>query len=595
MGYGGGYGGGGRSGGGGYGSGGGSRYGGGGGGYSNGGGYGGGGGGYGGGRGGFDDSRGGGGNWDMRDSFSDMKSVNYSEVENFIQIVKNFYQECEAVRNRTEEEVMAWRSENEVFVQGTANFKPILEFMEAGIPDYLMATVSGQGYQKPTIIQSQSWPIALSGVDMTGIARTGSGKTLAFVLPAIIHIMAQPDLRAGDGPVACILAPTRELAKQCQEVAETFGTPCGVRTVAVYGGADKGQQIRALDNGAHIVVACPGRLLDLIQSRKTNLHRTTYLVLDEADRMLDMGFEPQIRKIVGQIRKDRQTVMFSATWPKEIQKLANDFMNDPTQIFIGNQELTINTNITQLVEVVQEYEKNNKFMDFFKKSANSGQKTLIFTDTKRECDNLSYILNRMGGARCAAIHGDKDQRERERVLNDFRTNRITVLVATDVAARGLDIDDIGFVINYDFPTQIEDYVHRIGRTARGNAKGTAFSLITEKQAKCAKQLCELLTQSNQYVSEELKNLQYCAPSGGRGRGGGKRGPSGGFGGPPKRGRHDGGRGGGGFGGGRGGGGGRFGDRNGGGGGRFGDRNGGGGGFGGGRGGGFGGGGGRGRY
>ena len=286
-----------------------------------------------------------------------MKNVDYSSVQNFVQIVKNFYQECDAVRSRTEEDVMTWRHQNDVFVDGSANFKPILEFMEAGIPEYLMTTVRSQKYEKPTVIQSQSWPIALSGVDMTGIARTGSGKTLAFVLPAIIHIMAQPDLRQGDGPVALILAPTRELAKQCQEVAETFGRPCGVNTVAVYGGADKGSQIRQLEKGAHIVVACPGRLLDLIQSNKTNLHRTTYLTLDEADRMLDMGFEPQIRKIVGQIRKDRQTLMFSATWPKEIQKLAGDFMNDPTLIFIGNQELTVNKNITQIVEVVQEYEK----------------------------------------------------------------------------------------------------------------------------------------------------------------------------------------------------------------------------------------------
>ena len=303
-----------------------------------------------------------------------MKNVDYSSVQNFVQIVKNFYQECEDVRNRTEEEVMNWRTTNEVYVDGTANFKPILEFMEAGIPEYLMATVREQKYEKPTIIQSQAWPIALSGVDMTGIARTGSGKTLAFVLPAIIHIMAQPDLRPQDGPVALILAPTRELAKQCQEVAETFGTPCGVRTVAVYGGADKGQQIRQLEKGAHIVVACPGRLLDLIQSNKTNLHRTTYLCLDEADRMLDMGFEPQIRKIVGQIRQDRQTLMFSATWPKEIQKLAMDFMNDPTLIFIGNQELTVNKNITQHVAVVQEYEKNKTFMDFFQKNCMGGSK-----------------------------------------------------------------------------------------------------------------------------------------------------------------------------------------------------------------------------
>lgn len=210
-----------------------------------------------------------------------MKAVDYNSVANFIPIVKEFYQECEAVQNRSEAEVMEWRSQKEVYVQGPANFKPILQFIEAGIPDYLMQTISAANYLTPTTIQSQSWPIgkliinpdallmtflALSGADMQGIARTGSGKTLAFVLPAIIHIMAQPDLRPGDGPVAVILAPTRELAKQVQEVAEQFGRPCGVNTVAVYGGADKRSQIGALDKGAHIVVACPGRLLDLIHS-----------------------------------------------------------------------------------------------------------------------------------------------------------------------------------------------------------------------------------------------------------------------------------------------------------------------------------------
>ncbi|CAG5112350.1 Oidioi.mRNA.OKI2018_I69.chr2.g6574.t2.cds [Oikopleura dioica] len=368
---------------------------------------------------------------------------------------------------------------------------------------------------------------------MQGIARTGSGKTLAFVLPAIIHIMAQPDLRPGDGPVAVILAPTRELAKQVQEVAEQFGRPCGVNTVAVYGGADK---------------------------RRTNLHRTTFLILDEADRMLDMGFEPQIRKIVGQIRQDRQTLMFSATWPKEIQKLAADFMKTPTQIFIGNQELTANPNIEQIVEVVNDFDKPMRFNYWFQTI--TSKKILVFTDTKRDCDNLAYTMSN-GRVRCAAIHGDKDQRERERVLMDFRNGRINVLVATDVAARGLDIDDIGTVINYDFPSQVEDYVHRIGRTARGENKGKSISFITSKHAKHAAALIKLLEQAGQLVPPELVQLSHDAPVGG-GRGGGRGqkrsfGGGQGGGGPMKRGRggfggSGGGRGGGGsFGGGRGGG------------------------------------------
>jgi ATP-dependent RNA helicase DDX5/DBP2 len=189
-----------------------------------------------------------------------------------------------------------------------------------------------QKYDTPTVIQSQSWPIALSGLDMIGIARTGSGKTLSFILPAIIHIMAQPDLRPNDGPVALVLCPTRELAKQVKKEAQKFGADCGVNAVAIYGGTDKNRQIAELNKGAHIVVACPGRLLDLLNQGKINLHRTTYLVLDEADRMLDMGFEPQIRKVIGQIRAERQTLMFSATWPKSVQTLAADFATSATKV-----------------------------------------------------------------------------------------------------------------------------------------------------------------------------------------------------------------------------------------------------------------------
>jgi len=445
--------------------------------------------------------------WNSMSSFNNMKAVDWNQVTNLIQVVKNFYKECPSVQARTNEEVVKWREENKVRVVGNSPMKPILSFAEAGLPQYLMKIIQQQKYETPTVIQAQSWPIALSGNDMIGIARTGSGKTLAFCLPAIIHIMAQQDLRSGDGPIALILSPTRELAKQVDEVAKLFGKCCGINSVAVYGGADKNVQISQLNKGAHIVVACPGRLLDLINQKKLNLHRTTYLVMDEADRMLDMGFEPQIRKVVGQIRKDRQTLMFSATWPDSVQKLAHDFMNDPTQIYIGNQGIAANANIKQIVEVITEPEKQNKFLNFFREAHQKGQKILVFTDTKRECDNLAYNLNKMRHRTCAAIHGDKDQRERERVLNDFRHGRVTTLIATDVAARGLDIDDVGYVINYDFPHTVEDYVHRIGRTGRANATGTAYSLITEKHAKCVNDLIKVLEGSGNEVPDDLFKLK----------------------------------------------------------------------------------------
>lgn len=445
--------------------------------------------------------------WNNMASFNNMKAVDWDKVTNLIQIVKNFYTEALSVSARTTEEVTDWRKKNSVRVVGTANMKPILTFEEACIPPYLMNIIRQQHYEAPTVIQSQSWPIALSGCDMVGIARTGSGKTLAFCLPAIVHIMAQPDLRSGDGPVALILSPTRELAKQVEEVARLYGKTCHINSVAVYGGADKNSQISLLNKGAHIVVACPGRLLDLINQKKLNLHRTTYVVMDEADRMLDMGFEPQIRKVVGQIRKDRQTLMFSATWPTSVQKLANDFMNDPTQIYIGNEGLAVNSNIKQIIDVITENEKQEKFMTFFHESIQKGHKILVFTDTKRECDNLAYVLNKQRHRSCAAIHGDKDQRERERVLNDFRNGRVSTLIATDVAARGLDIDDVGFVINYDFPHTVEDYVHRIGRTGRANQTGTAYSLITEKHSKCVNDLIKVLEESGSEVPEALIRMK----------------------------------------------------------------------------------------
>lgn len=255
---------------------------------------------------------------------------------------KHFYKEHPTTAARSPEVVQQFWATNQITIRGARCPNPILTFQEACMPDYVNRVLQQQNWIQPTPIQAQGWPIALSGMDIVGIAQTGSGKTLSYILPAIIHINHQPYLERGDGPICLVLVPTRELAQQVAQVADLFGCTSSVRNVCVYGGAPKGPQIRDIERGAEICIATPGRLIDLLDARKTNLRRCTYLVLDEADRMLDMGFEPQIRKIVDQVRPDRQTLMWSATWPKEVQQLAESFLKNYVQINIGSTQLTAN-------------------------------------------------------------------------------------------------------------------------------------------------------------------------------------------------------------------------------------------------------------
>lgn len=273
---------------------------------------------------------------------------------------KNFYNPHPSVLDRSPYEVEDYRNKHEITVSGLDVPNPIQQFEEANFPDYVMQSISGQGYKEPTAIQAQGWPIAMSGKNLVGIAQTGSGKTLAYILPAMVHINNQPPIRRGDGPIALVLAPTRELAQQIQQVASDFGNTSYVRNTCIFGGAPKREQGRDLERGVEIVIATPGRLIDFLEKGTTNLQRCTYLVLDEADRMLDMGFEPQIRKIIDQIRPDRQTLMWSATWPKEVKKLAEDYLGDYIQINIGSLQLSANHNILQIVDICQEHEKENK-------------------------------------------------------------------------------------------------------------------------------------------------------------------------------------------------------------------------------------------
>ncbi|XP_056460881.1 probable ATP-dependent RNA helicase DDX17 isoform X1 [Gadus chalcogrammus] len=435
---------------------------------------------------------------------------------------KDFYKEHLDVQRMSQYELEEFRSKKEITVRGSGCPKPVTSFSQAHFPQHVMDVMLQQNFKEPTAIQAQGFPLALSGRDMVGVAQTGSGKTLAYLLPGIVHINHQPYLERGDGPICLVLAPTRELAQQVQTVAAVYGKTSRLKSTCVYGGAPKGPQIRDLERGVEICIATPGRLIDFLESGKTNLGRCTYLVLDEADRMLDMGFEPQIRKIVDQIRPDRQTLMWSATWPKEVRQLAEDFLRDYVQINVGALELSANHNILQIVDVCTENEKDRKLFQLMEEITEEKEnKTIIFVETKKRCDELTRRMRRDGWpAMC--IHGDKTQPERDWVLTEFRSGKAPILIATDVASRGLDVEDVKFVINYDYPNSSEDYIHRIGRTARSTNTGTAYTFFTAGNLRQARALVRVLEEARQTVSPKLLQLVSSGRGGGGGGGGRSR-------------------------------------------------------------------------
>ncbi|CAI9777327.1 unnamed protein product [Fraxinus pennsylvanica] len=397
----------------------------------------------------------------------------------------------------------SYRCRHDITVTGDNVPQPFTSFEATGFPSEILREVYNAGFSTPTPIQAQSWPIALQGSDVVAIAKTGSGKTLGYLIPGFTHIKQRrnnPRL----GPTVLVLSPTRELATQILDEAAKFGKSSKISCTCLYGGAPKGPQLRDLDRGVDVVVATPGRLNDILEMRRVSLRQVSYLVLDEADRMLDMGFEPQIRKIVKEVPTSRQTLMYTATWPKEVRRIAADLLVKPVQINMGNvDELAANKAITQYVEVLSPVEKHRRLEQILR-SQEPGSRIIIFCSTKKMCDQLARTLTRQFDA--AAIHGDKSQGERDHVLSQFRTGRSPVLVATDVAARGLDIKDIRVVINFDFPTGIEDYVHRIGRTGRAGATGEAFTFFCDKDAKHASDLVKVLNGANQCVPVEIRDL-----------------------------------------------------------------------------------------
>ncbi|XP_015595462.1 ATP-dependent RNA helicase p62 [Cephus cinctus] len=473
---------------------------------------------------------------------SNLRKPNW-EYESLKPFKKDFYVPHPNVQTRHPQEVEIFREEKQITLKGEKIPNPIQYFEEGNFPDYVMQGIRKQGFSEPTAIQAQGWPIAMSGRNMVGIAQTGSGKTLGYILPAIVHINSQQPLNRGDGPIALVLAPTRELAQQIQTVANDFGSLSYVRNTCIFGGAPKGGQARDLERGVEICIATPGRLIDFLERGTTNLRRCTYLVLDEADRMLDMGFEPQIRKIIEQIRPDRQVLMWSATWPKEVRNLAEEYLTDYTQLNIGSLTLSANHNILQIVDVCQEHEKESKLGTLLQEIGNvneDGGKTIIFVETKKKVENITRNIRRYGWP-AVCMHGDKSQQERDYVLREFRNKKGSILVATDVAARGLDVDDVKYVINFDYPSSSEDYIHRIGRTGRSQSTGTSYAFFTPQNSRQAKDLINVLQEANQVINPKLSELAARGGGGGGyggrnrwGYGGGGRGRENTFSGSHKR-------------------------------------------------------------
>ncbi|KAH7885755.1 P-loop containing nucleoside triphosphate hydrolase protein [Phlebopus sp. FC_14] len=429
--------------------------------------------------------------------------------------------------------------------------EPVNTFTNPPLDPVLLENISFARYTTPTPVQKYSIPIVAANRDLMACAQTGSGKTGGFLFPILSASFASGPRAPPETPhmgysqqrkaypTALILAPTRELVSQIHEEARKFAYRSWVRPAVVYGGADINQQLRLIDRGCDLLSATPGRLVDLIERGRISLANIRYLVLDEADRMLDMGFEPQIRRIVqGEDMsgvQDRQTLMFSATFPRDIQMLARDFLKDYIFLSVGRVGST-SENITQKIEYVEDHDKRSVLLDVLASDAPGGL-TLIFVETKRMADMLSDFLmaNRLPAT---SIHGDRSQREREMALQTFRTGRTPILVATAVAARGLDIPNVTHVINYDLPSDIDDYVHRIGRTGRAGNTGVSTAFFNRGNKNIVRDLVELLREANQEIPPWLESVVQETTLGSSFRGRGRGGGSGGGGGRGRGGNRD---------------------------------------------------------
>ncbi|CAF1073639.1 unnamed protein product [Rotaria sp. Silwood1] len=438
----------------------------------------------------------------------DMMITNHDKIY-YRPFRKEFYTAISEIANMTEAEVAAYRKElDDINVVGKRCPRPIKTWSQCITSTKILQVLKKLNYENPTPIQAQALPIILSGRNMIGISKTGSGKTLAFLLPMFRHIIDQPSLNDGDGPIAIIMTPTRELALQTTRECKKFAKLFDIRCIAVYGGTSISEQIAQLKRGAEIIVCTPGRLVDMLTAnngRVTNVRRVTYIIVDEADRMFDMGFEPQVTKILHSIRHDRQIVMFSATFPKKMEALMRKNLYKPIEVTVGGRSIVCKDIIQNIVifddDDEQKYLKLLELLGIYQPQGS----ILVFVDTQEHCDELmNKLMSNLYP--CMSLHGGIDQYDRDSIITDFKNGDIPLLIATSVAARGLDVKNLTLVINYDCPNHYEDYVHRCGRTGRAGHIGYAYTFITPTQERYAGNIIEALKTSNAPIPEELTLL-----------------------------------------------------------------------------------------
>ena len=394
-------------------------------------------------------------------------------------------------------------------------------FSELGLAETLQRALTEREHTTPTPIQAQAIPEVMAGRDVLAIAQTGTGKTAAFALPILHRLAGANDTARGRTPRALVLAPTRELAIQIADEFRAYGTHLRLRLAVVYGGVGQKPQVDALARGVDILVATPGRLLDLMGQRRVNLHRVEHLVLDEADRMLDMGFVRDVRRILVALPAARQSLLFSATMPRDVARLASDFLRDPVRVAVTPQATPVER-IRQSVFHVSSGDKQRLLAEILDDPALS--RVLVFARTKHRANRVAILLEK-GGVAAEAMHGNKSQGARQRALERFRRGEARVLVATDIAARGIDVDDISHVINFELPNVPESYVHRIGRTARAGADGIAYSFCDADERESLGQIESLIRQRLTVIGDAPAPVPYRparARPRGKGAGSGRR-------------------------------------------------------------------------
>ncbi|KAF8665605.1 hypothetical protein AX16_000061 [Volvariella volvacea WC 439] len=439
----------------------------------------------------------------------DLATVDHSRVK-YEPFRKEFYVPPPDIAAMTDEEAELLRLELDgIKIRGVDCPRPVTKWSHYGLPASCLEVIKRLNYVAPTAIQAQAIPAVMSGRDVIGVAKTGSGKTIAFLLPMFRHIKDQRPLEQMEGPIAIVMTPTRELAVQIHRECKPFLKVMNLRAVCAYGGSPIKDQIAELKKGAEIIVCTPGRMIDLLTAnsgRVTNLKRVTYVVLDEADRMFDMGFEPQVMKIVNNIRPDRQTVLFSATFPKQMDSLARKILRKPLEITVGGRSV-VAAEIEQIVEVRPEDTKFNRLLEILGQMYNEDPecRTLVFVDRQEAADNLLRELMRKGYL-CMSLHGGKDQVDRDSTIADFKSGVVPIVIATSVAARGLDVKQLKLVINFDAPNHMEDYVHRAGRTGRAGNKGTCVTFITPEQERYSVDIFRALKASNANIPQDLEEL-----------------------------------------------------------------------------------------